>query len=320
MTEQFGRYCSLTVEGVGWTMDLSEFRVRFDLHPLPLAAPAIGKILVTNLSPQRARALAAKDSEFKKITLDAGYEDGHGILFKGNIIQGIYGRESPTDTLLTIVAADGDHGHNNATVSTTHPAGSTPQDHFNTALSALGKFGITKGFIGVDLSTPVYPRAVTLYGMARNVLHLIAQNKNAMLFYDREEVTMIPRGGSRPDGAIVLNSRTGLIGMPTQTPDGIFARCLINPKIRRGSLVQINEKDIQRAVAEVSPMGDNSLGLKQLDAFASIATDGLYVVTKIDIFGDTRGQPWYMDLAMYAQGGFPSKAQLPYTGLGLASV
>ncbi len=67
-----------------------------------------------------------------------------------------------------------------------------------------------------------------------------------MVFYDQQQVTMIPRQGSRPGGAVVLNSDSGLIGMPTQTTDGIFARCLINPSIKRGSQVQINESDIHR--------------------------------------------------------------------------
>ena len=301
MTTQFGRYCALTVEGSGGTMDLSQLRVRFNIHPLPTSAPSTGRILVTNLGAQKSRAIVEK--EFTKVTLDVGYEDGHGVIFKGNIIQSMYGRESPTDTLLTIIAADGDHGNNYAVVSTTHPAGSTPQDHLNTAISSLGQFGITKGYIGVDLSKPTYPRAVTLYGMARDVLQNIARSKGAALFYDREEVTMIPKGGNRPGGAIVLNSTTGLIGMPTQVPDaGVYARCLINPQIRRGSLVSIDQKDIQRASAAVDETGQNTVSLAALDSFAAIAADGIYIVYKIDIDGDTRGNNWYMDLMMYARG------------------
>jgi hypothetical protein len=309
MTRQYLRYCQVTVEGAGGSIDTSQLRTRFAIKPLPLLAPAIGQIKITNLSASKARAIVK--SEFKKITIDAGYEDGHGVIFKGNIIQGIYGRENPTDTLTTIIAADGDHGHNWATVNTKHPPGSTPQDHFNTALQALGQFGITKGYIGIDLSTPKYPRAVTLWGMARDVLAHIAKMKDAMVFYDREQVTMIPRTGSRSDGAIVLNSTTGLIGMPTQTTDGIFARCLINPQIRRGSTVQIDQKDIQGGVAEINPVGDNSVGLSNL---AAIAADGLYTVIKIEINGDTRGDEWYMDLAMWSKsaGAPPKTSLLPY--------
>jgi hypothetical protein len=249
-------------------------------------------------------------SRFKGLTIDAGYRDGHGIIFKGNIIQGLYGRESPTDTLTTVTAADGDHGHNFAVVSTKHEPGSTPQDHFNTALQALGQFGITKGISGSTFRHRNI-RAPSRSGAWRPMCCGKSRNrKMPWFFFDREQVTMIPRTGSHPDGAIVLNSETGLIGMPTQTTDGIFARCLINPAIRRGSTVQINQADIQGAVAEISPVGKNDIGLGYL---ASIAADGLYTVIKIDIVADTRGNEWYMDLAMWAKGTTPPKTNLlPY--------
>ena len=35
---------------------------------------------------------------------------------------------------------------------------------------------------------------------------------------------------------------------------------------------------------------------------ASIAADGVYIVSAIDYTGDTRGQPWYMDLMCIARG------------------
>jgi hypothetical protein len=307
---QFDRYISLTVDGAFGSLDLSELRCRFDLHPLPKLAPSIGKIQITNLGPTKSRAIAQKGSVYKTVTIDAGYQDNHGVIFKGNIIQAISGRESPTDTLVTLIAADSEHGHNNAVVSTTHPPGSTPQDHFNTAIAALNPFNVVKGFVGPDLSTPVFPRAVTLYGMARDVLNRIAISKDARVFYDRQEVTMIERGGSRGGSATVLNSTSGLIGMPTQTPDGIFARCLINPSIRPGSLVQIDQKDIQLSIAAINPTtGSNDLGLAQLDSYAGISADGVYIVVRVDVCGDTRGLPWYMDLWLYARGGAPSQAQ-----------
>jgi hypothetical protein len=309
VTDQWLRYCQITIDDGGEPLNVSDLRCRFKLTPLPLLTPAIGEIKITNLSAARGRAIAKK--EYKRITIDAGYQDGHGIIFKGNIIQGVYRRENPTDTLTTIIAADGDHGHNFATVSTKHAPGSTPQDHFNTAVQALGQFGITKGYIGIDLSTPKYPRAVSLWGMAADVLRTIAKSKDAMVFYDREQVTMIPRKGSRPDSAIILNSHTGLIGMPTQTTDGIFARCLINPMIRRGSTVKINQADIQGGIAEISAQSNNEIGLGML---ADIASDGLYTVMKIDIEGDTRGNPWYMDLAMWGKNSAPppKSSLLPY--------
>jgi hypothetical protein len=251
--------------------------------------------MISNLSPQRAAQFTQK--EFKRISIHAGYQDGHGIIFQGNIVYAISGRESPTDTLVTVWAADGDEGHNYGIVNTTHPPGSTPQQHFNTALAALGQYGITKGYIGVDLSTPTYPRAVTLFGMARDVLANIAKTKNASVSYQNEQVTMVPKGGSAPGGAIVLNSQTGLIGMPSQTIGGIFARCLVNPAIGIHSQVQINQGDIQGAQPAISNTGEEQITFASLPP---LATDGLYTVYRIEKNGDTRGNDWYFDLQCLA--------------------
>ena len=289
-----------------------------------MQAPNLMKLMVTNPLPQMAQQFVKK--EFQNITVDAGYQSNHGIIFKGKIVFSISGRESPTDTLLTIWASDGDEGHNYAMVNTTHPPGSTPQQHFNTALQAMQQYGLSQGYIGVDLSTPTYPRAVTLFGMARDVLANIAKTKNASVSYQNGQITMVPKGGLAPGGATVLNSQTGLIGMPSQTlGGGIFARCLINPAIGIHSQVQINQGDIQGFQPAITNTGEEQLTFSSLP---SIAADGLYTVYRIEKNGDTRGNDWYFDLQMLATNSpvgvgsaglitnSPVAASAPYLGPG----
>jgi hypothetical protein len=303
---QYLRFCSITADGGAGTIDVSTFRCRFFISQGTMLTPSILKLEVSNLLPSTARLFTQK--EYAHIKIDAGYQDGHGIIFQGNIVQAIYGRESPTDTLLTVYAADGDHGHNYATTNTVLPPGSTPQQHLNVAMQALGQFGITQGFIGVDLSTPTYSRAVTLVGMARDILSNIAKFKQATVSYQQEQVTMVQNGQSAPGGAIVLNSTTGLIGIPTQTIQGIMARCLINPSIKVHSQVMINQFDINGGAAAINVAGDNTIGQANL---AHIAADGLYTVYKVDVDGDTRGNPWYQDLAMIATTQVASSPESP---------
>jgi len=115
--------------------------------------------------------------------------------------------------------------------------------------------------------------------------------------------------------AIVLNSQTGLIGMPQQTMGaGVNVRCLINPNIRLKGLVQIDQASVYRAslsADEVKALPgraseDNTNGNLSVNGTlqqpASIAADGVYIVSAIDYTGDTRGQPWYMDLMCIARG------------------
>jgi hypothetical protein len=292
VTDQFLRFCSVTLDS---SIDVSTLRCRFKIEQGTMLTPSVLTLMITNPLPSRAQAVVKQ--EYKHIKIDAGYQSNHGTIFQGNIIQAIYGRENPTDTLLTIYAADGDHAHNYATTNTVLPPGSTPNDHLNVALEAMGPKGVTKGFIGVDLSTPTYNRAVTLVGMARDILTNIAKGKQATVSYQQEKVTMVQNGKSAPGAAIVLNSTTGLIGMPTQTIQGIFARCLINPAIHCHSIVKINQADIQGGTTPINVTGTNELGNQFL---APIAADGLYLVYRADIYGDTRGNEWYQDLRTVA--------------------
>jgi len=105
---QYLRFCSITADGGAGTIDVSTFRCRFFISQGTMLTPSILKLEVSNLLPSTARLFTQK--EYAHIKIDAGYQDGHGIIFQGNIVQAIYGRESPTDTLLTVYAADGDHG------------------------------------------------------------------------------------------------------------------------------------------------------------------------------------------------------------------
>ncbi len=298
---QYLRYAKVTANGFNFVYGGSEqesgLRIRFQITATPITTPNPATILITNANSGDARNTL---KEFGPITLDAGYNDSHGVIYSGQLKQAIYGRESPTDTLLTLFAGDNHTAHNYATVSTTLPPGSTPQQHLNVALQAMQPFGTSLGYIGVDLSKPTYPRAVTLFGMARDVLINIAKSKNAVVGYQQGKVTMVPQGGSLPGGPIVLNSSSGLIGMPSQTTEGIMARCLINPQIQANTQVQIDQKDIQGGIAALQVGASNAITAQQL---AHIATDGVYTVYKVNINGDTRGNEWYMDLAMIASSG-----------------
>jgi hypothetical protein len=310
-TAQYLRFCNVTVGGAASAMfDGDGLRIRFEINQWTMQAPNLLKLIITNPAPNTAQKFTQK--EYMSVQVDAGYVSNHGIIFQGDIKQSIYGRESPTDTIVTVYAADTDHAHNYATVNTTFPPGSTPQQHFNAALQAMQPYGISQGYIGVDLSTPVYPRAVTLWGMARDVLATIAESKKATVSYQQQKIQMLGYTQSLPGSAIVLNSTTGLIGVPTQTLQGIMARCLINPAIKIGTQVQINQKDVIGAYAPIGSAGQEEVTQAQLP---SIATDGFYTVYKIDATGDTRGNPWYQDLTMLATGTQPTPAQsslIPY--------
>lgn len=287
MTRQWIRECKLTVEGAGSEIDVSEMRLRFRITQDELQRPNVGDFIVTNLSDATADKI---QKEGAKVTFSAGYEGESRAIFKGEIIQKRKGRENPVDTYLAILATSGDKAYNFAVVNKTLAAGSTYRDQVDATLEAMKPYGITAGYIA-DLGTKKMPRGRALFGMARDRLREIALATKTSWSIQDDKLQILENDKTLPGAAIVLNSRTGMIGMPVQTIGGIMVRCLLNPTIRPGSKVQIDQASIQQA--QFSP---NHTAEAQKAMIPSLATDGFYKVLVVEHHGDTRGNPFYTDI------------------------
>lgn len=287
MTRQWIRKCVLSVDGESGSVDLSSLRIRFKVEQNNVQRPNAARVTITNV----ARSTFEKiKKEGKKITIEAGYEEGFGRIFQGQIIQAIYGRENPTDTYVTIVAQSGDHAYNFSVVNKTLAAGHTFRDQVDAVLDVMKPFGITAGHIS-DLGNKKMPRARTLHGMARDVLRQIGFSTASDWSIQDDKLQILKSTDTVPGQAFILNTQTGLIGMPTQTIDGILVRCLLNPRIRPGTRIKIDQKSVQQAV--FSP---NYTGEVMNSMLPSLAADGFYKVVIAEHEGDTRGTPWYTDI------------------------
>jgi hypothetical protein len=307
----FRRTCKIIAQAAsGETLDMSALRCRFEVKMHSHLGPDKATIKITNQNPDIARRFVTPNAEFTNISIYAGYEDDiTGLIFSGGIVQAFYGRENPTDTLTTIIATAAHQAHNYATVNKTFAAGSTPRDHVNAAIQAMSKYGVSLGYVGqsVNLSTPKYPRAVTLFGMARKVLYDVGRLYNAGVSYRNYKVTILGPTDYVPGGIVKLNSQTGMIGMPTQEIGGVMVRSLINTRIKVGHRIQINQRDIQPLALQPQPNGDAAIYNPQL---GQIAMDGIYTVFRIDVTGDTRGTPWWFDIAALPVGQAPTSMSI----------
>lgn len=291
MTEQWLRQCNLVVGNGSQATNLSELRVRFVTRQATVQAPGHADITITNPSSATASMI---QKEYDKVVLQAGYPGNLATIFEGEIIQKRKGRENPTDTFLHILAKEGQQAYSYAVMSKTLAAGHTFRDQVNACLESMAPYGITAGYIA-DLGQTKMPRGRAMFGMVREQLRLICQTTGAHWRVTGSKLEIVKNNETRPGSAIVLNARTGLIGMPVQTFDGIEARCLLNPEIKPGSLVQINNASIQ--MAAISP---NYGSGGQNEKLPSTDADGFYKVYEVSHHGDTRGTDWYSDIVCVA--------------------
>lgn len=270
-------------------LDLSNLRIVFDVKLTDSQTPNFAKIRVYNLSQD---LVARVQKEFTYVTLQAGYESNFGTIFYGNIKQVIYGSENNVDTFIDIAAGDGDDAYNYSIVNTTLDGNVKQSDVVAAALLPMFNRGIELGFVD-DTDSTVLPRGRVMYGMSRDHLQAAAYNTDTTWSIQNGKYQSVKLTGYLPNTAIVLNSKTGLVGTPNQTNDGIIVKCLLNPNIKVASQVQINQADIQLQLIEDNTDGG---GTSATSTPEPIAADGFYRVLIAEYVGDTRGNDWYCDL------------------------
>jgi len=286
-SQQYIRRCNLIVaDAKGNGLDLSNLRIVFKVKKTDAQTPNIAEIRVYNLSAETASQIK---KEFSSVLLQAGYESNYGTIFAGNIKQVRLGRENGTDSYIDIAAGDGDEAYNFAVVNTTLSSGSTQQDQINSAANSMSGKSVKQGSItGVDSNK--LPRGKVMYGMARDYLRQSALATETSWSIQDGKIQFVKLTGILPSQAVLLNSKSGLVGTPEQTNDGITVKCLLNPQLKIAGRVKIDQENIAEAKLPDTSKKD------VVNKPVAIEEDGLYRLLAVEHSGDTRGNDWYSNL------------------------
>lgn len=282
---QYIRKVNLYVAGEGDGLDLSGLHITFSVSKKNAQTPNTAKIKIYNLAEETIKQIR---KEFTRVVLQAGYESNFGVIFDGNIIHSKRGRENNTDTYLELIAGDGDLAYTQAIVNTTLAAGATQNDQVRVAGESMKSKGVTTGHIDA-LPSQKLPRGKVMYGMSRDYLRKTSQSSDTTWSIQDGKLQVIKNDGVLPNQAILLTSKTGLIGTPELNNEGVKARCLLNPLLRIGGKVKIDESSIAEAALPDTSKNSQANKPPPLDA------DGIYKVLTLDYTGDTHGNDWYCD-------------------------
>ncbi len=296
LSRQWIRNVSLTADGA---IDLSAMRIKFNIRYYTTNEPTTAEIRVYNLKKDTAQKFIKM--EYQNIRLAVGYQGALGDIFNGTIVYVRMGRETPTETYLDLYAQGSDVAHNEAYVNKTLKKGSTGSDAFDAIAKSFKEYGVKIGYKPEDLLKKlVFNRPYTLYGAAKDLMRDLARSTGSSWNISNKELVMLPNNSKGLEGGIrKVNSRSGMIGMPIQSTNGIIVRMLIDPSIKVNSQIQVDEGSIQRAEVNLTYGG---APLNDVPFLPSIASDGIYRVVAIDYNGDTRGIPWYQDLYVFTPG------------------
>lgn len=293
---QYLRKCSLIfANAAGDAIDVSNLRIVFAIKKTDGQTPNTGNFKVYGLNAETRNKI---QKEYTDVLFQAGYESNYGICFTGTAKKVIKGSDNNVSPYLEVQAADGDTAYNFSTVNATIAAGASQRDQIDKVTKIMKDKGVQVGTIEVD-DTQKLPRGKVMYGMSRDYMRDASASGGASWTIQNGVVQVIPLRGVLPGEAVVLNSKTGLIGRPEQTDTGIKFRCLLNPFILVGGALQIAERDIQEAELREEPAATDkkkdSKSKQKEKLQVDIEADGFYRVLTLNLTGDTRGKDWYCE-------------------------
>ncbi len=291
----FGRKYRVIVSDVnGIGMDVSTLRCTFQIEKSLSETPNYAEIVLYNLSAQTENSII---KEGAKVILEAGYQSPqYGLIFSGDIVQPLRGKEDNTTYTLTLVSQDGDLFYNKGIINASFRAGQTPRDVLeNIAKQSTNALEIEQ--LSDNLSQAALPRGKAFFGLTRDYFRQIAKSEQAAFYINNNKIEFVKAMDLPSDEIIKLSGKSGLIGMPEQTEEGIQATCLLNPLLDLNKMIAIDLSSIQRQKAGKE------------NEIKNIEGSGIFKIIKLTHKGDSRGDEWYTEFTAIAQTG-----AVPVTG------
>lgn len=282
MIYQYNRKWNLLVIGDdGEGLNLSPLRCTFNIEKKDTQTPNKATFTIYNVKDETIYKIR---KSFVKIIVNAGYVDNFGLIFTGNI-KGFYEGKEGTDGYIKIYAGDGDVEYNYSMISKTVAAGISPDDQSAVLADSMGlKIGFKS-----SLNQTQLPRGKVFYGRPQEYMRQVADSENCSWSIQDGQITILKKTELLPDTAVLLTPNTGLIGVPERTEDGIEGTCLLNPLLKIGAALKIDQTLIRDA--DIDYNSDNNK--KEKKTLAQYNADGEYRIISITHSGDTRGNEWY---------------------------
>lgn len=290
----FLRYGKLEVKNDNKVIDLSEFHFQFSISAYMLDTPKSMDIRIFNLKKETVNTIL---EEGLVITLDAGYvNDGtHGIIFNGAITQIRTGKQNGTDTFIDITAVDNDLFFNQGFISYTEPRASNARQRYSNIYANSSNKPADIEIALNNLNDNKLPRGKVYYGRTRDYLRTEAAQCGATWTVENDTVHVVGINEYRnPEITHVINAETGMIGLPMQTIEGIQVQTLLNPNLKVGQRIELNNDSIQQKRIGTQ-IGDNAQWFIEHPVISE-DIKGFYKIIAISYNGDNRGNNWYSEL------------------------
>lgn len=189
------------------------------------------------------------------VDLIAGYDENFALLFSGDVAKrGVTTTREGKDRITTIEAGNKENALREARSDFSLAPDSGTDDVIR---RVADKMGVGVGNVS-DLVHRKYLTGFVHSGLARDVLDRVSDDLGVRWSIQNGQLQFLGLNETTKDTAVLLTPRTGLIGAPGRTKDGLEAVSLMNPEIFPGRLVKVESETIKAfyKVTEVTHTGD----------------------------------------------------------------
>mgnify|MGYP001248591701 CR=1 FL=1 len=260
----FGRQYKLTVGNESESLEIKHLRIYVESVMTLTSGPNPAKGALYELSQQTIDRITS--GEFKYCTFEAGYEE-LGLIFMGDIRKAIVKKDG-VDLILSLEVYDGFNAINLSSVSTTLKAGSTDKDIIDGLINNM-ELDINSAFVDAGNERQL-TRAKVINGNVKKYLGQIGANQNADWSVQDGQFFMLSKDKVTNSAGYLINERTGMVGTPQKSDNGIELITLLQPEILVGSLIRVESVVNQY--------------------------NGDFKVTDIKLSGDTHSEKWYSQI------------------------
>lgn len=265
MAVLFNRVANITFGSGSISTKADGLRIVFRIQKSIDTAANKAKIIVYNLSQESRNIL--EEGKNLIVALNAGYVDTIDQLFTGDIDKAFSSRKG-ADIITTILAGDGEVGINTTRIEKSYIAGTKKKQIINDMVTGLKDNGkIIADLVLTGIGEKQIKKGEVVSGATDKLLSLFLDADEREFSVQDRKLQIIPKGGSTPESAFLLNSQTGLLDA-TKSEEGVKLKTLIFPDLRPGRKVSVSSRSF---------LGDFS-------------------TQKMLINGDTHGRNWASDM------------------------
>lgn len=205
-------------------------------------------VTVYNLAPGTRNSVG---KEFDEVQLECGYAppgggNNIGIIAKANIRDVEHMPDGDGNIATNVTCGEGDKAFSKATLSKSYRAGAKVEDVLEDLYKELEKEGVTRGEWKLPESAKgkEFKRPYAVCSSCTRELDQLGRSNGFYWSVQNGALEIVP-GDGFIGGVVLLTPRTGLIGFPTVTDNGISCQALLNPEIRPGRRIKVESKTLE---------------------------------------------------------------------------